>query len=273
MFCGAEYMGAPNGKYCSRSCKYKAEMRALAEKIGELECPQCGVKFMPLTPKQRFCSKSCESRWSHANAWSEKERTCETCGAAFMSQRKDMKECPECRKKRLNLFTMESRKRKNPTVRIGIGSGGGQTWLDSDNAPVAEWGEIRSSFLQKHGHVCELCGENIERQPNVHHKDMDRKNNDETNLSVLCSGCHHEIHNLIKFLFKILEPGKDIAIDAFNLITAEVKRRKNAGNPSNGQSDLKVSGDGDQGQRLPAGEDLPSADTRPTHPEKDENIV
>ena len=272
VYCGKTYMGAPNGKYCSRKCKYTAEMRKLASERGELECPQCGKKFFPITNKQRFCCKSCESIWSHANSWKEKERTCATCGAAFKSQRKDMYECPECRKKRTNLMTMESRKRKNPCVRIGIGSGGDQHWLE-DNKPVANWDEIRNSILENRENICAICGHPIRRQPCVHHISMDRSDNNDDNLAILCIRCHQNIHKLITFLFQLMEPSKDIAKDAFEMIQAELKHRKNSGTPCEGQSDLKAVRDDSQGQRLPVEEDLLSTDKRPMHPTEDEKIV
>jgi hypothetical protein len=46
---------------------------------------------------------------------------------------------------------------------------------------------------------CELCGEDDINKLEAHHKDKDRKNNNLTNLSVLCRYCHRNIvHQTIR---------------------------------------------------------------------------
>lgn len=44
--------------------------------------------------------------------------------------------------------------------------------------------------------ICETCGKNKKPSWNmvIHHKDRNRKNNDASNLIVLCSHCHAKIH-------------------------------------------------------------------------------
>lgn len=41
--------------------------------------------------------------------------------------------------------------------------------------------------------VCELCGSN--KHVDVHHKDRNPNNNDESNLMLVCRSCHNKIHN------------------------------------------------------------------------------
>lgn len=44
--------------------------------------------------------------------------------------------------------------------------------------------------------ICERCGYNKKEILNVHHKDRNKKNNDQTNLELLCPNCHAEEHYL-----------------------------------------------------------------------------
>lgn len=56
----------------------------------------------------------------------------------------------------------------------------------------------RNESRRRKMHVagCEICGskKNLE----VHHIDLDSKNNDDSNLIKLCSSCHHKVHWIIK---------------------------------------------------------------------------
>ena len=53
------------------------------------------------------------------------------------------------------------------------------------------WGSIRKRILKERG-FCEYC----ERTKNLHidHIDKNRRNNDESNLRVLCNQCHLSMH-------------------------------------------------------------------------------
>ena len=61
-----------------------------------------------------------------------------------------------------------------------------------------DWAEIALEAKFGTDYTCEKCGwDNWEDYPwniGVHHKDMDKTNNDPSNLQVLCWPCHREIH-------------------------------------------------------------------------------
>lgn len=46
------------------------------------------------------------------------------------------------------------------------------------------------------GEKCERCGYDKKEILNVHHRDRDKKNNDLSNLELLCPNCHAEEHHL-----------------------------------------------------------------------------
>lgn len=91
------------------------------------------------------------------------------------------------------------------TVRVGIHRLG----LDTSHFLKKGWNKgrqlknfknyARNTFLKKHlivqrGHYCEKCGlDEWMEYPlpiELHHKDGDRTNNEETNLELLCPNCH-----------------------------------------------------------------------------------
>jgi 5-methylcytosine-specific restriction endonuclease McrA len=51
----------------------------------------------------------------------------------------------------------------------------------------------RQFLLNVLGGKCDLCG-SIERL-HLHHKDRNRKNNDLSNIQLLCASCHYKIHS------------------------------------------------------------------------------
>lgn len=262
--CGKAFTAKLNtAKYCCRSCKSKAGYRRLGKRRGTILCPECGKKFHPMTGKQRFCSKSCEGKYSHKHSWSLKERVCH-CGNHYMSQRKDMYECHECRRKRGNLATMQSRLKKDPTVQIGIGSGGGQHYTSKANKTCYEK-TYRDKAFKAFPNECTLCKESASEVLVVHHLDMDHFNSDIHNLAILCANCHLKLHNRIRQAFKKNTPSKDLAILTFNqLKEGRSKTAELSGNELKiSQPEPKARRDSSQGQSVPAGEDLLSADKRP----------
>ncbi|KKN06055.1 hypothetical protein LCGC14_1081330, partial [marine sediment metagenome] len=54
------------------------------------------------------------------------------------------------------------------------------------------------AFISKRGLKCQLCGKfpKLKRYFGllIHHQDQDIKNNDYSNLLIVCRGCHNRIH-------------------------------------------------------------------------------
>ena len=262
--CGKEFTAKLNtAKYCCKSCKTKAGDRRLGKLRGTIICQECGKKFNPITGEQRFCSKSCDVKYSHKHSWSLKERVCH-CGNHYMSQRKDMYECPECRRKRDNLATMKSRLKKDPTVQIGIGSGGGQHYAPKANKTHFEKA-YRDKAFRELPNECTVCGESEIAVLIAHHLDMDRSNSDISNLAILCANCHIKLHKHIRQAFRTNIPSKDLAILTFTqLKEGRSKTAELSGNELRcSQPEPKAGRDSSQGQSVPAGEVILSADKRP----------
>jgi hypothetical protein len=57
---------------------------------------------------------------------------------------------------------------------------------------------LKLRLLEKRGINCERCGYNKSEILQVHHRDRNRKNNDLSNLELVCPNCHYEEHFLEK---------------------------------------------------------------------------
>lgn len=248
VFCGRKFMSSKrSAMYCSGICKHRAREARLGKLRGDVVCPNCGKVFQPKTSKQNFCSRSCSTTYSHAHCWSEKKRICVDCGAEFLSQRKDRKRCVACWNKYRSQMTMMYRYAKDPTIQIGVGSGGAQTPLvsqlddetrDKLNAARRERyrqrkmsGEATRNYRKiLTGHdSCMFCGYHRSQDAIVvHHLDMDRTHNNPDNLLILCRNCHARLHAIIR---RILRQDKSSNISEIsewikNHFKAEVKQRK-----------------------------------------------
>ena len=267
--------------YCSGRCK--EEYRLLRLELHEGVCKGCGkpitYKIDAGKPTKQWCSASC----ALSHVIPTKVLTCVDCGNTFEFKGRTTKlRCDVCWKKHQSVLVMSSRARKDPSVQIGVGSGGNQNndvSIDPEQREMMNASRrayyarkadrlrviARSKYREKtlrQGKACDICGyDKNEAALVVHHKDMDRVNNDESNLVVICANCHSILHKEIK---KRQKTQQLTANAVYELVkAAELKSRKKTGNSLTGQSDLKDHRDVNQGQRLPAGEELPSADTRP----------
>jgi len=52
---------------------------------------------------------------------------------------------------------------------------------------------LKETFRLRVG-KCEVCGSNATEELQVHHKDKNRRNNQISNLSILCLNCHRQMH-------------------------------------------------------------------------------
>lgn len=123
-----------------------------------------------------------------------KEFTCRECGTKFLLKAKKAYYCERCRKKLNSIRVMQERYKKDPNIKIGVGSGGNQ------------WGENNSQYIDGRSHYAEKFHRNIKRdccsiclsKKNlvVHHLDKNRKNNKMSNLILLCRSCHAKVHDI-----------------------------------------------------------------------------
>jgi hypothetical protein len=86
----------------------------------------------------------------------------------------------------------------------------GHKWKNKNNA---RWGRIlycpRCKFLywdKGATVVCEICKKHI-INPEFHHKDKNKKNNDYGNRMILCKRCHHSLHTAERSLRKKIRTG------------------------------------------------------------------
>lgn len=254
-YCGRAFSAQRStARFCSAHCKSYFGFRAKAKSMGVLKCVQCGKEYQPEWPTQRrFCCRSCEVTYSHRHLWKKHEMVCEDCGETFLALRKDCRRCHSCYSKHRSKSAMLQRLKKDPTVRVGAGSGGCQTpvgWSGRDGHAARD----RKCCREAGFGVCQLCGwAEFLGVLETHHIDHNPRNGELINLVLLCPTCHKTIHFLIR---EELRSGRDftfeLCVEVFQR-RAEEKSRKTTGNSSflpGGQSDLKAVVTRSQGQRL-----------------------
>ena len=286
-YCGNLFVySRSDAQYCSALCKTNARERRLGKARGELICEQCGTKFVPFSSRQRFCGRSCSTAYAHKHSWKEVRRICVDCGKEYLSQRKDRERCISCWKKYRSAQTMMYRFNRDPTIQIGVGSGGAQhpivdVYTATGRAIINE--RRRQSYANRKAvatatinyrriltgsDVCSCCGFSDSQDAIVvHHIDMDRTHHNDDNLSILCGNCHMRLHAKIRRANRgksVCDP-KQLYLEFKEEMSTEakVKLRNEAGTYSSSQPEPKAERDFSQGQSVPAGEDIPSADTRP----------
>ena len=61
---------------------------------------------------------------------------------------------------------------------------------------LPKWSKISKEYREKQNYTCEICGFHADKQfIQVHHKDGDKKNNEESNLQCLCIECHSNVNS------------------------------------------------------------------------------
>jgi 5-methylcytosine-specific restriction endonuclease McrA len=63
---------------------------------------------------------------------------------------------------------------------------------------IVSTGLLKIRLIEIRGGKCERCGYNKREILNVHHKDRNRKNNELSNLELICPNCHSEEHYLTR---------------------------------------------------------------------------
>ena len=215
---------APTKKFCSRSCKTKHEYAA--RKTAKATCLYCGAEYMtnPAQPA-KFCSYSCGTKYGNEQDKPVKTLTCIDCGATFeFIGRTTKKRCDDCKRKFKSQRVMILRAAKDPSVHLGVGSGGAQTPTqlakklngeppdpeheaalakrrvkyreDRERLEQSPTGTVSYRDLVLTGKdKCAICGfYALQAALEVHHKDFDRSHNEVDNLEILCANCHTVLH-------------------------------------------------------------------------------
>lgn len=164
----------------------------------EKNCLYCLIKFPTNRNKRKFCSIKCSS-----NAQFEKTRkygNCKTCKKEFKITSDNSFFCTaEC-------YFQSKQKRVTKTVCKTCGNSFEHpdwkshkfTFCSNECKYLRDnKSKYREKAYNAFGKKCCVCPKSIGRIE-VHHIDFDRKNNDISNLCVLCHGCHLRIHALIK---------------------------------------------------------------------------
>ena len=144
-------------------------------------CLHCNNQFTPPESEVKrgngkFCSRKCSS--THAAQKRSSARplnaTCALCGKSFRKSPSKLKE--------LN-FCCRSHKDKAQRLQHRI--------LEIPHYSDGAFVEYRKLALEHYGEVCQRCGYNIHAMAlDVHYKDRNRRNNDLSNLEVVCRNCH-----------------------------------------------------------------------------------
>ena len=150
--------------YCSRSCM------ALDARVQLTSCcEECNTEFTHIASranKAKYCSPKCYHKAMGKKGTVEYE--CEHCHKKFLDAPSHKRKY--CSKSCVNKSAKETFEPKFTTVRKTM---------------------LRRNMITK----CERCGfDKFPQILGVHHKDRDRKNNDLSNLEVLCPNCHSIEH-------------------------------------------------------------------------------
>lgn len=159
-------------------------------------CEGCEVSFAG-TSKQRYCSRSCGL--SHASV--SRAVVCVDCVSAFTYAGRGRKlRCEACCKKHASVYQMQWRAARDPSIKIGVGSGGNQWGADNSQwKPEYEHkntkykGNYRTRCFKRFGKECLGVGQH-RGGLEAHHIDGNPDNFSRDNLIPLCNACHWSAH-------------------------------------------------------------------------------
>ncbi|MFA6476593.1 MAG: HNH endonuclease signature motif containing protein [Candidatus Paceibacterota bacterium] len=150
-------------------------MPELYKRKPNIKCFVCGKEIyrrpveLEKSGQKAFCSSVC---YGKAN---RKETPCLVCGAMILSQ-----------------FNKKTCSRTCANInRTGL-----KYKASSPKDKVKTGLALKNRLLEERGHNCERCRYNKVEILQVHHKDLDRGNNDLSNLELVCPNCHYEEHFL-----------------------------------------------------------------------------
>ena len=152
--------------YCSRAC-YNLDHHTTTC------CKVCNKEFMHHSTKTRhFCSISCSNRNRHPVS----HTSCAFCRKIFVAKnwRKASIFCSKVCFNKSGIRSLKKLREKNPNFTDGKFS-------------------YRRYAFRELPNYCANC--KSEKKLDAHHIDSDRKNNDLSNLIILCHSCHMKYHH------------------------------------------------------------------------------
>jgi len=150
-----------------------------------------------------------------------KEKNCSECGTIYMPTGSCSKYCPVCRPiKTKDVRDAAIRRWGFKTGRLNGKGSGSNTGKGMDNhmykygvANFQQYARERKATVG----LCEHCGKYIKHATHYewvgHHKDHDRKNNDISNLLLLCKSCHQIEHECWKAFEGVTTIPKGSSVD------------------------------------------------------------
>lgn len=195
--CGRRFKAkTKRAAYCCVRCKTKYRTKHMP--VFERTCAGCGVLFSTTHAPARFCSYKCSTPLTVPT----RELVCEVCGATFMFKgRTRKKRCAPCTREFNVKKQMRWKAKHNPTMKLGVGSGGAQWGKDNhmwkpeqERVSTRYTACYRQRCFKVWPRVCAACGATGKLE--VHHINGDPANYAENNLIPLCFNCHiGRIHN------------------------------------------------------------------------------
>lgn len=166
-------------------------------------CATCGKQFTSRVINAKYCSDECNPH-STLNRFKThrdkpqqyKPKPCERCHKDFVPTGSSVKYCDECKVELKKLHDLRKPIIKCPCCGgYYIRKGNHQKWCEFCRFKQMSTYNYRTIAFENFPHVCNRCGKPVTlTTSHVHHKDRNPKNNELSNLEILCVKCHRREH-------------------------------------------------------------------------------
>lgn len=184
--CGSEFQKLTTlNKYCSRKCKYEAELQRRSKKPKTKKCKFCSTEFKPYTSLDKFCSALCRvenEKSGRSRRWNEKS-------------------------------TLLRYGKNNPAYKHGLSPKIGKRDSVGRREYLKRRNQFWKDFEEKNGSLyCEECGKTgrLETHHVIYRSEKPRHIHlhDPKNFMLLCVKCHNDYHSDKSKRNKIVEERK-----------------------------------------------------------------
>lgn len=104
-FCGKEFNGRKERKFCSEKCFRKSQKSRIESR--KKNCLYCGKEFIPQTVKSKYCSFECADKAKITKV----KKICETCGKEYLIQKSQAERSKYCSHKCHDIAKIKIQKR------------------------------------------------------------------------------------------------------------------------------------------------------------------